>query len=132
MKTNVAQLVFFFECVNPVWGRSLNPYTRSYSCGGTSGGEAALLAMDGAALGWGSDIGGSLRSVETSPTLVKVLRQALIQSCACLQDSSFILWGLLPQARLGPDQHCRCTWCVYVRYLSPRLQHRCYCSAASP
>ncbi|KAI0731186.1 amidase signature enzyme [Earliella scabrosa] len=61
VKTNVAQLVFFFECVNPVWGRSLNPYTRSYSCGGTSGGEAALLAMDGAALGWGSDIGGSLR-----------------------------------------------------------------------
>ncbi|KAI0741896.1 amidase signature enzyme [Daedaleopsis nitida] len=60
-KTNVAQLVFFFECVNPVWGRTLNPHTRSYTCGGSSGGEAALLAMDGAALGWGSDIGGSLR-----------------------------------------------------------------------
>ena len=62
-KTNVAQLVFFFECVNPVWGRSLNPYTRSYTCGGTSGGEAALLAMDGVPFGWGTDIGGSLRSV---------------------------------------------------------------------
>ncbi|RDX54272.1 amidase signature enzyme [Lentinus brumalis] len=60
-KTNVAQLVFFFECVNPVWGRSLNPYTRAYTCGGTSGGEAALLAMDGVPLGWGTDIGGSLR-----------------------------------------------------------------------
>ncbi|TBU30665.1 amidase signature domain-containing protein [Dichomitus squalens] len=60
-KTNVAQLVFFFECTNPVWGRTLNPYSRSYTCGGTSGGEAALLGMDGAALGWGTDIGGSLR-----------------------------------------------------------------------
>nr|VWO94633.1 Indoleacetamide hydrolase (IAH) (EC (Indole-3-acetamide hydrolase) [Ganoderma boninense] len=60
-KTNVAQLVFFFECVNPVWGRTLNPFSRSYSSGGTSGGEAALLSIDGAALGWGSDIGGSLR-----------------------------------------------------------------------
>ncbi|KAH9935917.1 amidase signature enzyme [Epithele typhae] len=60
-KTNVPQCIFFFECSNPVWGRSLNPYSRSYTCGGTSGGEAALLALDGAALGWGSDIGGSLR-----------------------------------------------------------------------
>ncbi|KAL1941132.1 hypothetical protein VTO73DRAFT_7344 [Trametes versicolor] len=60
-KTNVPQLIFFFECVNPVWGCTLNPYSKSYSSGGTSGGEAALLAMDGAALGWGTDIGGSLR-----------------------------------------------------------------------
>ncbi|KAI0629270.1 amidase signature enzyme [Trametes polyzona] len=60
-KTNIAQLIFFFECVNPIWGRTLNPYSKSYSSGGTSGGEGALLAMDGAALGWGTDIGGSLR-----------------------------------------------------------------------
>ncbi|KAI9064095.1 amidase signature enzyme [Trametes sanguinea] len=60
-KTNNSQLLFFFECANPVWGRTLNPYSKSYSSGGTSGGEAALLAMDGAALGWGTDIGGSLR-----------------------------------------------------------------------
>ncbi|KAI0763808.1 amidase signature enzyme [Trametes elegans] len=60
-KTNLSQLIFFFECANPIWGRTLNPYSKSYSSGGTSGGEAALLAMDGAALGWGTDIGGSLR-----------------------------------------------------------------------
>ncbi|KAH9851937.1 amidase signature enzyme [Lenzites betulinus] len=60
-KTNIPQLIFFFECVNPVWGCTLNPFSKSYSSGGTSGGEAALLAMDGSALGWGTDIGGSLR-----------------------------------------------------------------------
>ncbi|KAI0367051.1 amidase signature enzyme [Pilatotrama ljubarskyi] len=60
-KTNLSQLIFFFECANPIWGRTLNPYSKSYSSGGTSGGEAALLAMDGAVLGWGTDIGGSLR-----------------------------------------------------------------------
>ncbi|KAH9888812.1 amidase signature enzyme [Cubamyces lactineus] len=60
-KTNLSQLIFFFECSNPIWGRTLNPYSKSYSSGGTSGGEAALLAMDGAVLGWGTDIGGSLR-----------------------------------------------------------------------
>ena len=60
-KTNLAQMMFFFECSNPVWGRTLNPYSKSFSPGGSSGGEAALLTMDGSALGWGSDIGGSLR-----------------------------------------------------------------------
>lgn len=50
-----------FECSNPLWGRSTNPYNDQYTCGGSSGGEGALLAMDGSAIGIGSDIGGSLR-----------------------------------------------------------------------
>lgn len=53
--------MFSFECCNPIWGRTTNPYNDGYTCGGSSGGEAALLSMDGAALGVGSDIGGSLR-----------------------------------------------------------------------
>ena len=32
-----------------------------YIPGGSTGGEAALLAMGGSAIGWGSDIGGSIR-----------------------------------------------------------------------
>lgn len=50
-----------FECANPLWGRSTNPHNAAFSCGGSSGGEGALLAMDGAGFGIGSDIGGSLR-----------------------------------------------------------------------
>ncbi|KAL4068640.1 amidase signature domain-containing protein [Scleroderma yunnanense] len=61
VKTNVPQTMFAFECSNPLWGRTLNPWNGKYTCGGSSGGEAALLAMDGSALGIGSDIGGSLR-----------------------------------------------------------------------
>ncbi|KAG7093651.1 hypothetical protein E1B28_007313 [Marasmius oreades] len=61
MKTNVPQTLFAFECNNPLWGRTLNPYNHKYTCGGSSGGEAALLALDGAVFGVGSDIGGSLR-----------------------------------------------------------------------
>ncbi|KIM69363.1 hypothetical protein SCLCIDRAFT_102685 [Scleroderma citrinum Foug A] len=60
-KTNVPQTMLAFECSNPLWGRTLNPWNGKYTCGGSSGGEAALLAMDGSALGVGSDIGGSLR-----------------------------------------------------------------------
>jgi amidase len=61
VKTNVPQTMFAFECSNPVWGRSLNPHNGAFTCGGSSGGEGAMLAIDGSALGIGSDIGGSLR-----------------------------------------------------------------------
>ncbi|KAG8983234.1 hypothetical protein FRB90_006210, partial [Tulasnella sp. 427] len=61
VKTNVPQTMLSFECANPLWGRTLNPYSPNHTCGGSSGGEAALAACDGAALGFGSDIGGSLR-----------------------------------------------------------------------
>ncbi|KAG8852243.1 hypothetical protein FRB96_008889 [Tulasnella sp. 330] len=53
VKTNVPQ--------NPVFGRTVNPWSPAHTSGGSSGGEGALLACDGSALGFGSDIGGSLR-----------------------------------------------------------------------
>ncbi|KAJ7646872.1 amidase signature enzyme [Roridomyces roridus] len=61
VKTNVPQTMFSYECNNPVWGRTTNPYNATYTSGGSSGGEAAILALDGAVIGLGSDIGGSLR-----------------------------------------------------------------------
>ncbi|KAJ6500398.1 amidase [Mycena sanguinolenta] len=61
IKTQVPQTMFSFECRNPVFGRSVNPYNGDFTCGGSSGGEGAVLAMNGSALGVGSDIGGSLR-----------------------------------------------------------------------
>ncbi|KAJ8588246.1 amidase signature enzyme [Rhizopogon salebrosus TDB-379] len=61
VKTNVPQTMLAFECSNPLWGCTTNPWNDQYTSGGSSGGEAALLAMDGSALGVGSDIGGSLR-----------------------------------------------------------------------
>ncbi|KAG9088995.1 hypothetical protein FRC06_001750 [Ceratobasidium sp. 370] len=60
-KTNVPQTMMGFECVNPLWGRTDNPYNPHYSSGGSSGGEAAVLRFSGSALGLGSDVGGSLR-----------------------------------------------------------------------
>ena len=60
-KTNVSQLLIFVETDNPVFGRTNNPWNLSRTCGGSSGGEAAILAAGGSALGLGTDIGGSLR-----------------------------------------------------------------------
>jgi len=60
-KTNIPQTLLAFESANPLWGRTLNPYSAAHTAGGSSGGEGALLAADGAALGVGTDIGGSIR-----------------------------------------------------------------------
>lgn len=60
-KTNVSQLLMGNETVNPLYGRTANPWDTARSPGGSSGGEAALIAAGGAAGGLGSDIGGSVR-----------------------------------------------------------------------
>lgn len=46
------------ETHNNVFGRTVNPLNTSLTSGGSSGGEAALIAMKGSVLGVGSDIGG--------------------------------------------------------------------------
>eukprot|EP00158_Paraphelidium_tribonemae_P003599 Partr_v1_DN26248_c1_g1_i2_m48321 putative amide hydrolase len=60
-KTNVPQTLMTFECANPVFGRTLNPHNVDFAPGGSSGGEGAILGSNGIQLGWGSDIGGSIR-----------------------------------------------------------------------
>ncbi|KAJ8294955.1 Fatty acid amide hydrolase 1 [Rhodotorula toruloides] len=61
VKTNIPQTMLAFDCENPLFGATNNPYNPERIPGGSSGGEAALLASDGSVLGIGSDIGGSLR-----------------------------------------------------------------------
>lgn len=60
-KTNVAQVLLYNETDNPVYGRTNNPWDLMRTSGGSSGGEAAILAAGGSALGLGSDLAGSLR-----------------------------------------------------------------------
>lgn len=55
-KTNVPQTMLSFECGNPLYGASRNPYDPSRTTGGSSGGEAGLLSSDGSPLGIGSDV----------------------------------------------------------------------------
>jgi fatty acid amide hydrolase len=60
-KTNVPQLMIYTETDNPLFGRTNNPWDLERSCGGSSGGEAAVIAAGASPLGLGNDIGGSLR-----------------------------------------------------------------------
>ncbi|CAO2588576.1 Fatty-acid amide hydrolase 1 [Lemmus lemmus] len=59
--TNVPQSMFSFDCSNPLFGQTLNPWKSSKSPGGSSGGEGALIGSGGSPLGLGTDIGGSIR-----------------------------------------------------------------------
>ena len=61
-KTNVPQLLIYIESDNPLYGRTNNPWNLERTCGGSSGGEAAIIAAGGSPLGLGTDIGGSLRA----------------------------------------------------------------------
>ena len=60
-KTNLSHLMMLLETDNPVYGRTNNPWNLACTPGGSSGGEAAIVAAGGSALGLGTDIGGSVR-----------------------------------------------------------------------
>ncbi|CAF4576163.1 unnamed protein product [Rotaria sp. Silwood1] len=59
----------FGETVNNIIGRTVNPYNRLLACGGSSGGEGALLALHGSSVGVGTDLAGSIRIPASSSNL---------------------------------------------------------------
>lgn len=61
IKTNVSQGCLLVESINNIYGTVLNPWNRSLSAGGSSGGEGSLVGFRGSPLGLGTDGGGSLR-----------------------------------------------------------------------
>jgi Asp-tRNA(Asn)/Glu-tRNA(Gln) amidotransferase A subunit family amidase len=60
-KTNCADMSGSTETNNLVFGLTRNPWNLDRSAGGSSGGEAAIIAARGSPLGLGSDIAGSIR-----------------------------------------------------------------------
>jgi amidase len=61
-KTNVPLNLGDFQSYNAIYGTTNNPWDRSRTPGGSSGGSAAALASGMTALDSGSDIGGSIRN----------------------------------------------------------------------
>lgn len=60
-KTSVPATLMAGETINNIIGYTWNPKNRLLSCGGSSGGEGALIALRGSPAGFGTDIGGSVR-----------------------------------------------------------------------
>jgi amidase len=61
-KTNTPEFGAGSQTFNQVFGSTLNPYDRSKTCGGSSGGAAVALATGMLPIADGSDMGGSLRN----------------------------------------------------------------------
>ena len=61
-KTNLPDLLLAFEANNLLFGRTNNPYDGTRTTGGSSGGEATLIAACGSPMGLGSDAAGSVRA----------------------------------------------------------------------
>lgn len=62
VKTALPITLLSFESTNDVWGVCKNPHNSAHSPGGSTGGEAALLALNGSRIGIGSDVAGSVRA----------------------------------------------------------------------
>ena len=60
-KSNIPQAMYLHETNNPVWGRTNHPENQERGPGGSSGGDAALVAAGGVPLGIGNDLAGSVR-----------------------------------------------------------------------
>ncbi|KAG7448378.1 amidase signature enzyme [Guyanagaster necrorhizus] len=62
VKTTIPITLLSFESSSDLFGRTTNPHNPAYSPGGSSGGEAALLAYGGSRIGIGTDVAGSVRT----------------------------------------------------------------------
>jgi amidase len=61
-RTNLPEMGSRLDTDNPLRGRTYNPWDRTRTPGGSSGGEGAAIATGMSPLGLGNDIGGSLRN----------------------------------------------------------------------
>ncbi|KAJ8921405.1 hypothetical protein NQ315_003021 [Exocentrus adspersus] len=61
LTSNIPELCMNWETSNKLKGTTRNPHNTTRTCGGSSGGEASLLASACSIIGIGSDIAGSLR-----------------------------------------------------------------------
>jgi len=59
--TNISEMCMWMESDNVIYGRTGNPYDPSRTCGGSSGGEGAMVGAGASPFGVGADIGGSIR-----------------------------------------------------------------------
>jgi amidase len=106
-RTNLPDLLFAFESDNLIFGRTNNPYNLDRTSGGSSGGEAALIAACGSPFGLGSDAAGSVRLpahycgiAAIKPTSGRLARTGHVPPAGGWTE---MLWQIGPMARRVED-----------------------------
>jgi amidase len=106
-RTNLPDLLFAFESDNLLFGRTNNPYDLARTSGGSSGGEAALIASCGSPMGLGSDAAGSVRLpahfcgiAAIKPTSGRLPREGHVPPAAGWVEQ---VWQIGPMARHVQD-----------------------------
>ncbi|MSV31413.1 MAG: amidase [Bryobacterales bacterium] len=106
-RTNLPDLLWAFESDNFLHGRTNNPYNPARTSGGSSGGEAALMAVCGSPFGLGSDAAGSVRLpahycgiASIKPTSGRLPRSGHVPPTGGWMET---LWQIGPMARRVED-----------------------------
>ena len=106
-RTNLPDLLFAFETDNFLFGRTNNPYNPDRTSGGSSGGEAALIAACGSPFGLGSDAAGSVRLpahfcgiASLKPTSGRLARTGHVPAAGGWLE---MIWQIGPLARRVED-----------------------------
>jgi len=106
-RTNLPDLLFSFESDNLLRGRTNNPHDHMRTSGGSSGGEAALIAACGSPFGLGSDAAGSVRVpahycgiASLKPTSGRLARTGHVPAAGGWLE---MVWQIGPMARRVED-----------------------------
>lgn len=78
------------ESINNIFGIVKNPYNLKLSAGGSSGGEAALLASKGSILASGTDGGGSLRFPAAFCGVCKSVSWLITRALGAIHRTTFL------------------------------------------
>jgi len=117
-KTNTPEFGAGSQTFNTVFGKTVNPYDETKTCGGSSGGAAVALATGMVPIADGSDLGGSLRNPASFCNVVGLRPSAGRVPSIPTQSAWFPLSVVGPMARTvkdvalmlsaiaGPDPRC--------------------------
>jgi len=97
-KGNVPQAMFLHETENPVWGRTSHPARDDRSPGGSSGGDAALVAAGVVPLAVGNDLAGSLRQPAHACGIAAILPRSCVLGDGGAFDTTPHLTVVRPRA----------------------------------
>ncbi|EXJ89088.1 hypothetical protein A1O3_02152 [Capronia epimyces CBS 606.96] len=121
-QTTMPQTGMALETSSPLWGTTINPYNGLLVSGGSSGGDAVLVAMRGSPVCPSSDIGGSIRVPAAFNGLYSIKPSA---DRICKTGLSTTLGGQISiKTSCGPVCHSLDDLKLFVEIINayPRLQ----------